>query len=338
MGLVPRYPGAQYWDTQQKKLFVWDGEKTTGQWLPVGEAVGGTQVYTDDTLSGDGTIGNPLTVRETIKEYDASKAIWPAPGGYPLRTVVHGTIGGIEGIFKLMQTAELLWLRHDPYPLKFSTARSFNPDEYFYLSNLGNTPLGNYTPYNGVYQVMDAGISIIVTATNIQDLVDHIQNGSIVKLTPPIVPEDPQTNPLSNSAVIWTPHTPYSKGQLLFRYLNDDPLNPVQYNQIYEAVLNLDASFAAFSETGLTTQWRLLADITNQVAGRLIGSIMGWIWTGSNPVLPPGYLPCDGRMISKAVYTRLYETAVACDWQYGETTSAFALPTADNQVIFTGVV
>jgi hypothetical protein len=338
MGLVPRYPGAQYWDTQQKKLFVWDGGKDTGDWVPVGTGAGGTVVYTDDSLSGNGAVGSPLSVKEIIKQYDALKPVWPSTGGYQLGSVVHGTIGDIEGIFKLAQTAELLWLRRDPYALQMGIARSFNPGDYFYISTLGNTPFGDLTAYNGIYQVKSSGVSIVVTATNVADLSDHISGSSIVKLTRPFVPEDPQTDPLSGSAQPWLPNTFYSKGTLRVRYVDDDPSNPVQYNQLYEAFIDLDNSFAAFSETGLTTQWRLLADITNQVSGRLIGSIMGWVWTGSNPVLPPGYLPCDGRMLSKTVYTRLYEVAVACGWQYGSTSNSFAIPTADNQVIFVGVV
>jgi hypothetical protein len=84
--------------------------------------------------------------------------------------------------------------------------------------------------------------------------------------------------------------------------------------------------------------WDVYATAETRHTGLVPGMIIGWLWSDieAGPPLPPATLKCDGARYLKTAYQDLYDVIGDRYKKSGDATNTFRVPTAYNQIIFTG--
>jgi hypothetical protein len=357
LAYLPRWSGLQYLDIENRTLYMWvdgTGDVANYGWTQMGQDSGGSFVWTDTsaaedhlphTMGGNGTKEDPLHVLSVIEDYVSAKE------PYPVGAVVTGSINFQYGIYKREEGNVRVWQRYGPTVglgmkhLVVNQSQVFNPGDYFYVDQLGNPN----TLYNGIYQVhpdLTSGISILITPTDVHDLVDHIDgaNATVEFLT------DIRKGAAAPCKE-WQPDTSYHpegleiRASMVYTLSNGVP----DYSRLYIYVFSNDTPLYPpqheFNEFAGQHRWRLLADVGGGGGGGMSyipGMMMGWLWSDpakpTDPELPPGWLKCDGTNVSRAVYNLLFNV-VGNNYNDENTPGgAFKLPTAYNMMIYSGVL
>lgn len=343
--IVPRIPGLPYWCTDTKQLYCYS--EVTGTWELMTND-GSIGMFDQETIRGSGTKEDPYRVAEVIQEYDKGKGVWPLKNGYTLGACVHSpsiingdSLGGVEGIYKLLRQNTRVWRVILPEHLPIGVARAFNPGDFFYIVGLDNM-------YNGVYFVNNAIISLLISPNDQKDLKALIAKGHIFPMTKGIPGTTEQVKP-------FVPNKEYHENDFVYVPVdqfyydeNGDRVPGAGYSKVFIALYSYPEFLPQeeLNEFDDSTGWHLLADVNSTgVNTALIGTCLGFMWNWVDGVcgtkVPDGYEACDGSEVSKSRYTALYN--VLCRLSpdgtcpYGETETMFTLPRADNQIIFTGV-
>jgi hypothetical protein len=74
------------------------------------------------------------------------------------------------------------------------------------------------------------------------------------------------------------------------------------------------------------------------VANVIIGSRIGWGWTSSSDPRPAGWLLCDGSLLDNSVYSDLYAVIGNSYRLLSDPVGTFRVPTADDFIIYSGVI
>lgn len=306
---VPKISGLQYLDIDTYTIYAFiDGTGELHGWtkLTTGGADSSVlaKVLVDGvTIAGDGR-NIPLSASASIPDYD--------PGvEYGRDRIVHATFKGIEGIYRHTVDPKHVWGIIECTHLMPNVSRALNAGEYFYIDGFDHSISQN----DGIYRVnpaLTSGIAILITATNMHDLQDHITRGNVQIIA---------NKKGEGTAEAWVANKVYKKNELV--YLTGD------YSRLYYMLLDSykQTVFSVYDTSYLT--WQLLADISpaNTPKNQLKPGCM-ILFVGTT--MPEKYLKCDGAELNIADYPELFEELGK---KFGGSATTFKLPIADNMII-----
>jgi hypothetical protein len=334
--LVPRgnYADMVYVPKQEGQLYMSkNGDGTVGSvgqlygyfngaWTLLTNAASwsGIQVYTDgNTITGTGTSAtNALRILDAVPDFDPLKT-------YEEGNVVYHEIDSVKGIYKWIEDVYTVWSSPTMTHVLMNTPTLLANASEFYIDGF----TGADTAKNGIYRVdpLAPAITLNVSDGNTGDLDTNVTAGNIIWLTKTGGPCQP-----------WQPNTIYVRQNMVYR--TEEGFTKLYIREKSDKPDGTTAQ-ATFATTQPILDWRLLASAGGGGSGSgvPIGAMVGFLCHDTaqpgDPPIPSGYVRCNGALLNKDDYPRLYD--VIGDG-YGSTVpTQFKLPTASNQIIFTGV-